>query len=155
MERNIYVLIDSSGSFTECGKNFLQMQLVDSIVNAVASGTLYCPYNMRFILWNESISEYVPYDGIDFCGKSDTEVLKKFLMSLDENSVVFFLSDGNFNSDIIALSQSLIENNKTLISFSVGSDANECNLENISTNTTVYPSVSLLRVIRNVLMEIA
>ena len=153
MERNIYVLIDSSGSFTECGKEFLQMQLVDSIVNAVESGTIYCPFNMKFILWNESISEYIPYDGIDFYGKSDINVLNTFLMELEENSIVFFLSDGNFSSDVITISQSLIENNNKLLSFAVGADANECNLENISTNNLVYPAVNLLREMKNVLEE--
>jgi len=153
MERNIYVLIDSSGSFTECGKDFLQMQLVDSIVNAVESGTIYCPFNIKFMLWNEKISEYSPYDAIDFYGKSDINVLNTFLMEIEENSIVFFMSDGNFNSDVITISQNLVENNKILIAFSVGADSNDCNLENISTNNAVYPSVNLLREIKNILRE--
>lgn len=155
MERDIYFLIDSSGSFNECGKNYLQIYLIDSIVNAISDGTLPADNKFSYFLWNNRINEYTPYDLIKFEGKSNFDVLSDFLMNLDNNSLVFFLSDGNFNGDTIILSQELKEKNIMLLPFAVGADSDVSNLEMLSTTMKIYQTENIVSTISRILLECA
>lgn len=153
MERDVYFLIDSSGSFNECGKNYLQIYLVDSIVNALESNSIKINGNRGFFLWSNNISEYTPGDSIKFKGKADFDTLSEFFSRLKENSIVFLLSDGNFNYDPVAMMQDLKMKNINIVPFSVGADSDVCNLEQLSTSMKVYKAENLISSINSVLLE--
>lgn len=153
MERDIFVIIDSSGGFNECGKQYLQWYLVDSIVNAISSGTLPADNKYTFLLWNNTITEYHLYDPIRFQGRSDINVLFDFLLSLNEQSIVFVLSDGIFSEDIDALFHELKINGVTIVPFAVGADSDIINLEYISTSLKAYKPDNLISTIRRILLE--
>ena len=153
MKRDIYFIIDSSGSFNECGKNYLQYYLVDAIANAIASETIASSEEFTFLLWSDQITDYNLFDKIIFQGQSDFTVLADYLMNLEKESLVFFLTDGNFNGDIIILSEELKQKNVILVPFAVGADSDIGNLEMLSGSSKVYKPENLISSINSIILE--
>ena len=151
MKRNIYFLFDLSGSFNECSKNHLQHYIMDSIVNAFETGTLKTDDQFKFYLWNEQISEfkYDPDSWVQFKGRSDFEVLSE----LNDNSLVFLFSDGNFSEDVIVFSQIINNKNIKFFPFEVGADSDIINLEHLSATRKVYKPENLISTISRLLLE--
>ncbi|SEL36128.1 hypothetical protein SAMN02910353_02445 [Ruminococcus sp. YRD2003] len=153
MERDIYVVADSSGSFNECGKNYLQIYLLDAIVNALESQTIKCNTEFRYVLWNTEMSEYTPGSMFKFSGRAELSTLESFISDINDGSLVILLSDGNYDGDTMMLQTLLKMKNIIFIPFAVGADADEISLRVLTDDMTVYSTANLISVIKKIILE--
>ena len=118
------VIVDMSGSVAELGKQRTAVNLVHAVKWLDRSAEIY--------VWQENITQAQDLEGINPAGKSDVHSLYDFIT--DSGHTRFLLiSDGNFDTR-----EKLRPSGKLIRTLALGADANLRNLQQLSTNDTVY-----------------
>ena len=152
--RNLYIIVDVSGSMNEMGKIHLQRNLCRYVAQLqLIDQEKHTDYDTRFYQWAQNISEITVQSDRDIPalnteGSSSLTVLSVFLsqnLINTENPMVLILSDGNFpNSDILSFQNQLSSFPDLIIrTVAVGADADQLKLKKISTNNSVYLSENI------------
>lgn len=154
MKKNLYIIVDVSGSMNEMGKIHLQRNLCRYAAQLrVIDQEKYTDLDIHFYQWAQDISETtIQSDGdipaFNAQGSSNLCVLSDFLsqhLNDTERARILILSDGNFSNLDISSFQQQLSSLPDLITHTVavGADANLLKLKKISTNNSVHLSENI------------
>lgn len=141
MSDKIFVVADCSGKMTELGKNHLLVYLLITICNLLKDSEID---EYELFSWNSSISSLEsPYldTKADFGDKANVNALLDFLMSLDDNSRILLMSDGNFSSTSII--KSLKKHKLQLFTLAVGADCSKSTLDLLCITKKAYDAADI------------
>lgn len=150
----ILIVLDCSGSFAEEGKSYLQRY----IANTLKGLSLFSPFDkiiFQFYIWNTSILQKKKGVKFEFQGRASFEALAKFIEECEDNSKILLCSDGNFTMEEINIARKILEGKKVvLLPVSVGADADNSNLGELSTNKKqVFMSSDLMTAVHKLCFQ--
>jgi len=165
MKKNIYFVVDSSGSMNEMGKSLLQRNLMRFISELpIIDKEKYSDINFIFWSLNSSITELNIQKNKEFPvivaeNKVDLKLFSdkiKEIINKDKNIYIIFLSDGVFSAASVNEFKNSIKeySNLVLKTVAIGDDADLLELKKISTNDSVFKSEDITTAIDNLLFNL-
>lgn len=145
--KKINVIIDTSGSMAEDGKNAVVKYLINCIMN-LKENPDFSDYSFDYYQWGYDSGKINNIESYKFSysGKIDDK-LTPLLENMNKDERLLLISDGNLEKKQKELLKKM-ECRK--YSVFIGADANKSLLRDISTNKKVYSGVDILQVIKDI-----